>query len=171
MATLPLKPSRGGFSKPFRCGEFIRDFLMGAGPFGSPRINPAIGAPQSEIFKQYKLALMREISLDRATRFEEKAAQRKGRAISPDEIEEIANKYLVRIPYKTIACRFHSFVVYCSDLQKLGWIEPTGVVEPSKFQSHYPPGPPRKYFRLTKAGREASEDAWGNPHRTLYGRG
>jgi hypothetical protein len=168
--TLPLKPARGGFLKPFRCGEFIRDFLMGAGPYDSPKINPRIGAPQSEIFKQYKLALMREISLDRATELEEKIAQKKGRAISPDEIEELAIKYLARTSYRTIACRFHSFVVYCSDLQKLGWIEPTGVVEPSKFQGHYPPGPPRKYFRLTKAGKEASKEAWRNPHRALYGR-
>lgn len=169
--TLALRPRRGGFSKPFGCGEFIRDFLLGKRPYGSPRINPDIGAPQAEIFKQYKLALMREISLDRATRFEEKVARRKGRAISPDEIEELAAKYLVRIPYKTIACRFHSFVVYFSDLQKLGWVEPTGVVEPSKFQGHYPPGPPRKYFRLSKAGREAGDDAWRNPHRALYGQG
>jgi hypothetical protein len=168
--TLPLKPARGGFSKPFRCGEFIRDFLMGAGPFGSPRINPAIGAPQSEIFKQYKLALMREISLDRATRFEEKVARKKGRAISPDEIEELAAKYLVRLKYRAIACTFHSFIVYFSDLQKLGWVEFTDREEPSKFQDHYPPGPPRKYFRLTKVGKEASDDAWRNPHRALYGR-
>jgi hypothetical protein len=168
--TLPLRPRRGGFSKPFRCGEFIRDFLMGAAPYDTLRINPDIGAPQSEIFKQYKLSLIREISLDRATEFEEKIARKKGRAISPDEIEELAAKYLARIPYKTIACRFHSFVVYCSDLQKLGWIEPSGVVEPSKFQGRYSPGPPRKYFRLTKAGREASKDAWRNPHRALYGR-
>jgi len=167
--TLALKPKRGGFSKPFGCGEFIHDFLLGKGPYGSPKIDPKVSAPQAEIFRQYKLALMREISLDRATRFEERAARIKGRAISPDEIEELAVKYLVRLPYKTIACRFHSFVVYFSDLQKLGWVEPTGVVEPSKFQGRYPPGPPRKYFRLTKAGKEASEDAWRNPHRALYG--
>jgi hypothetical protein len=168
--TLLLRPVRSGFSKPFRCGEFIRDFLMGAAPYGSPRINPAIGAPQAEIFRQYKLSLMTEISLDRATRFEEKVARKKGRAISPDEIEELAAKYLVRLKYRAIACTFHSFIVYFGDLQKLGWVEFTGREEPSKFQSHHPPGPPRKYFRLTKSGKEASEDAWRNPHRALYGR-
>ena len=89
----------------------------------------------------------------------------------PDNIEELADKYLARLPYKTIACRFHSFVVYFSDLQKLGWVEFTGIEEPSKFQGHHPPGPPRKYFRLSKAGREAGDIAWRNPHRALYGQG
>jgi hypothetical protein len=166
-----LRPSRGGFLRPFGCGWFIREFLLGKGPYGSPKIDPEIGAPQADIFRQYKLALMRDISLDWATRVEERNARKENRLINPDAIEELADKYLARLPYKTIACRFHSFVVYFSDLQKLGWVEPTGMEEPSKFQSHYRPGQPRKFFRITKAGREASEAAWSNPHRALYGRG
>ena len=166
-----LKPVRGGFLRPFGCGWFIREFLLGHGPYGSPRIDPNVGAPQADIFRQYKLALMREISLDWATRFEERVARKEGRYINPDNIEELADKYLARLPYKTIACRFHSFVVYFSDLQKLGWVEVTGMEEPSKFQVHHPPGPPRKYFRLSKAGREVGDDAWRNPHRALYGQG
>src|SRR4030042_5041183 len=112
---------------------------------------------------------MREISRDGATKAEERNARKEKRSINPDNIEELADKYLARLPYKTIACRFHSFVVYFSDLQKLGWVEVTGIEEPSKFQGHHPPGPPRKYFRLSKAGREAGDDAWRNPHRALYG--
>jgi hypothetical protein len=51
----------------------------------------------------------------------------------------------------------------------LGWVEFTGREEPSAFQDHYPPGPPRKYFRLTKAGCEAGDIAWSNPLFSLYG--
>jgi DNA-binding PadR family transcriptional regulator len=77
---------------------------------------------------------------------------------------------LARTPYKSTSCRFHSFVVYFSNLQRLGWVEPTGSEEPSAFQDHYPPGPPRRYFRLTDAGKAASEAAWLNPRLALYGK-
>ena len=164
-----LKPARGGFLRPFGCGWFIREFLMGHGPNGSPVIDPNLGAPQADIFYHYKLALMRATTLDRATRAEEKRARREKRPIDPDNIEKLAERYLARMPYKTQGCRFHSFVVYFSNLQRLGWVEPTGKEEASAFQDNYPPGQPRRYFRLTKAGREASETAWANPHLALYG--
>ena len=166
--TLELKPKRGGFQRPFRCGEFIRDFLMGLGPHGSIRINPEVGAPKATVFKQYKLALMRAMALDLATRQEEKLARKETRRIDPDNIEKLVQRYLERIPYKSIACRYHSFVVYCSDLEKLGWIEFTGEIEHSAFQDHYREGNSRKYFRITSVGREAGENAWKNPHRFLY---
>ena len=41
--------------------------------------------------------------------------------------------------------------------------------ELSEFQAHYPPGPPRRYYRLTLAGHGASDIAWANPQYTLYG--
>jgi len=164
-----LKPARGGFLRPFGCGWFIREFLLGHGANGSPRIDPDVGAPQADIFHHYKLALMRATALDRATRVEEKRARREKRAISPDNIDRLAQRYLARMPYKTQGCRFHSFVVYFSNLQRLDWVEPTGKEEASAFQDNYPPGQPRKYFRLTKAGREASDAAWSNPHLALYG--
>ena len=164
-----LKPARGGFLRPFGCGWFIREFLLGHGANGSPRIDPDVGAPQADIFHHYKLALMRATALDRATKVEEKRARREKRAISPDNIDRLAQRYLARMPYKTQGCRFHSFVVYFSNLQRLGWVEPTGEEEASAFQDNYPPGQPRKYFRLTKAGREASDAAWSNPHLALYG--
>ena len=115
------------------------------------------------------MALMRATALDRATRVEEKRARREKRPINPDNIENLAERYLARMPYKAQGCRFHSFVVYFSNLDRLGWAEPTGKEEPSSFQEHSPPGPPRRYYRLTKAGREASDAAWSNPHRALYG--
>jgi hypothetical protein len=82
--------------------------------------------------------------------------------------EKVEKRYLDRIPYKLTSCRFHSFVVYFSNLQRLGWVGFTGREESSQFQDHYSPGPPRKYFRLTKAGKEAGDAAWSKPLLTLY---
>jgi len=164
-----LRPHRGGFLRPFGCGWFVREFLIGNGPYESPTIDPEVGAPQADIFRYYKLALMRATALDRAIRVEEKTARREKRSINPDNIEQLAARYLARMPYKAQGCRFHSFITYFSDLQRLGWVEATGRVEPSVFQDKYPPGPPRKYYRLTEAGREAGDSAWSNPHLALYG--
>jgi len=165
-----LRPARGGFLRPFGCGWFIREFLLGHGPNGSPRIDPAVGAPQADIFYHYKTALLKAIALDRATRREEKQARRQKRPIDPENIEELTERYLARTPYKSTSCRYHSFVVYFSNLQRLGWVKETGREELSAFQDHYPPGQPRRYFHLTDAGRAASNAAWSNPQSTLYGR-
>lgn len=164
-----LRPKRGGFMRPFGCGGFIREYLMGRGPEGSPHIDPEVGAPQADIFRHYKEALMRATALNDATREEERRAKREKRPISPEAIERIAEHYLKRLPYKTIACRYHSFVVYFSNLQRLGWVAETGKEERSAFQDNYPLGPSKKYFRLTKAGRAASDTAWSNPQLALYG--
>ena len=169
MVLEPLKPLRGGFLRPFGCGSFIREFLLGYGPCDSLVIDPQVGAPQADIFHYYKMALMRATALDRATRAEEKRARQEKRPIGPENVEDLAKRYLARMPYKAQGCRFHSFVVYFSTLQRLSWVEATGREELSSFQEHYPPGPPRRYFRLTKAGKGASETAWTNPHHALYG--
>ncbi len=95
MVVEPLKPKRGGFLRPFGCGEFIREFLMGHGPNGSPKIDPDLDACQADIFYHYKMALMRATALDRAVRTEEK------RPISPENIEKLAERYLGRMRYKT----------------------------------------------------------------------
>ena len=166
---LPLRPARGGFLRPFGCGWFIREFLLGNDPEGSPRIDPNVGAPQADIFYHYKRALLRAIAVDRATRQEERQARREKRSISPDRIEELTERYLARTPYKVNSCRYHSFVVYFSNLQRLGWVEFTGREERSSLQDHYPAGQPRKYFRLTPVGRLASDVAWSNPLSALYG--
>ena len=166
----PLRPTRGGFLRPFGCGWFIREFLLGYGPNGSPKIDPDVGAPQADIFFYYKTALLKATALDKATRIEEKRAQREKRSIEPVNIEKLAERYLSRMPYKAQGCRYHSFVVYFSTLRRLAWVEPAGIEEPSAFQDHYSPGPPRRYYRLTKKGVEAGDAAWSNPHLTLYGR-
>jgi hypothetical protein len=51
--TITLKPNRGGFLRPFGCGLFVRDFLLGSGPHGSMKIKSEVGAPQADIFYHY----------------------------------------------------------------------------------------------------------------------
>ena len=166
--TEPLRPSRGGFLRPFGCGWFIREILAGNAPYGSPVIIPAVGAPQSDIFYYYKQALREVTAMDRATKAETKRAKREKRRIDPEKIDDLYQRYLTRIPYKANGCRYHSFVTYFSNLQRLSWVEPTGKEEPSAFQGNYPLGQPRKYFRLTAAGKAASDSAWANPLSALY---
>jgi hypothetical protein len=166
--TLLLRPRRGGFLRPFGCGQFIKEFLLGNGPYGSPVINPKVGAPQSEIFYHYKNALRQATAIDRATRAEEKRAKREKRLIDPTRIDELYQRYLARLPYKASGCRYHSFVTYFSNLQRLGWVEPSGIETPSAFQDKYPAAQPRRYFCLTAAGKQASDSAWANPQSALY---
>jgi hypothetical protein len=163
-----LKPTRGGFLRVIGCGEFVREFLLGQGPLSSPSIDPAIGAPQADIFFYYKRALMRATALDQATRAEEKQARREKRPISLDNIEKLAERHLSRMPYKAQGCRFHSFITYFSTLQRLNLLELTGKEERSSFQENHPPGPPRRYFHLTGASQAASDAAWSNPNLALY---
>ncbi len=164
-----LKPTRGGFLRPFGCGWFIREYLLGNRPNSSPITNPEVGAPQADIFHHYKMALLKATALDRATRREERQARREKRLLSPDNIERLTEKYLARMPYKANGCRYHSFVVYFSTLRRLGWVEPSGREEASSFQDHYLAGPSRRYYRLTSEGRQAGDVAWANPQLALYG--
>jgi hypothetical protein len=163
-----LRPTRGGFLRPFGCGWFIREFLMGNAPYGSLKIDRTAGTYQADIFFYYKTALIDATAMDRATRLEERQARRERRYIDPERIERLAERERRKLPYKSGGCRYHSFVVYFSNLRKLGWVEPTGVEEPSYFQDHYPAGPPRRYYRLTAAGMAASDSAWANPLSALY---
>ena len=86
METELIKPSRGGFLRPFGCGWFIREFLSGNAPYNSPAIDPEVGSPQSDIFYHYKHALIGETASDKAIRFEEKEANKEKRPINPDNI-------------------------------------------------------------------------------------
>ena len=169
---LQLRPGRGGFMRPFGCGMFIRDFLLGrASKYWEeiPSIDPEVGACQADIHYWYKKALHRSYAEDAVAWEEEQRIDQGLPSMSIEEAEERTQYYMERIPYKLTKCRFHSFVVYFSNLQRLGWVEPTGKEEPSQFQEHYPPGPPRRYFRLTTEGKQAADAAWSNPLFTLYG--
>ncbi|WP_148184953.1 hypothetical protein [Dehalococcoides mccartyi] len=142
---------------------------MGNAPFGSPVINPTIGAPQADIFHFYKMALIGEWAMDRAVRLAEKLARKQGKPFSPDQADELFKKNISTIPYKTTACRYHSFVVYFSMLRRLRWVEPSGYKEPSAFQDNFVKGPPRIYYRLTRVGLGAGDSAWANPQRAERG--
>lgn len=167
---LPLLPRHGGFLRPFGCGEFIYQYLLGRAPRGAPAIIPSVGAPQSDIFHYYKLALMNATAVNRATAAEERSARLQGRRIDPTNIDSLTKKYLERMPYRSIGCRYHSFVVYFSTLRRLGWVEHSGHEESSDFQQNYPDGRPRIFYRLSSAGTAVPESYWHNPYAIYRGR-
>jgi len=165
---LLLRPNRGGFLRPFGCGWFIREFLLGHGPESSPTIDPEVGACQEDIFYYYKLALHRAYAED-AVAWENEERVKKGKSIyTPEEYEERVAYLLSRIPYKLTKCRYHSFQRYFHWLKQLSWVEFTGREEPSSLQQGYPDAPPRKYYRLTSKGIKSPDYAWSNPQLTLY---
>lgn len=165
---MELRPKKGGSHRVFGCAWFVKQFLMGNKPYGSPSVNPVIGAPQSEIFYEYKNCLIREMAMEKATRQEEELSRREKRAINPENIDKLYGRYLEQTPYKTTSCRYHSFVVYFSNLIRLGWVEFTGRTEHSEFQDHCIKAWPKRYYRLTPAGMAASEADWANPQMALY---
>jgi len=164
---ITLRPNRGGFIRAFGLGWFIREFLLGRGPEGSPAIDPEKGAPQADIFYHYKLALFKSYAEDAAVRKEEEEARREDRSIRPENIEKWAAYYKERIPYKLTRCRYHSFVNYCGMLRRLGWIEEV-TEELSGPQEYDPKFQPRRYYRLTRKGIDAPDPEWSNPKLVLY---
>lgn len=163
-----LRPDRGGFLRPFGCGWFIREFLLGHGPEGSPSIDPDRGACQEDIFYHYKLALHRAYAED-AVAWENEERIRRGKPIyTPQEYAERVDWHLRRIPYKLHKARYHSFQRYFHWLKQLGWVEFTGWEEPSALQETYSDAPPRKYYRLTRKGIEAPDYEWSRPQLVLY---
>ncbi len=182
----PGLPQRGGFLREFGCGEFILDYLIGQGQrHGADNIDPRVGAPQADMFAAYKNALRTSTAESRAT----SEAQRQLRSgkiqLAPTEVGrrtqednlilELTDKYLAKIKLRSFGATSHSFVVYFSRLERLGWVEPTGQEEPSLVQDYYPAGPPRRYYRLSAAGRAASsvtfpdtgKNIWSNPQRVV----
>jgi hypothetical protein len=163
-----LMPIRGGFIKPFGCGWFIREFLLGHGPEGSTRINPKRGACQADIFYFYKIALHKAYAQD-ATDFENEQRINKGKPVySEEEYRERVAYHMSRMPYKLVKCRYHSFQRYFHLLKQLGWVEFTGEEEPAAMQEYDPDSPPRRYYRLSQKGIKASDREWSNPQLALY---
>jgi len=165
---IAVRPQPGGFVRPFGCGIFIREFLLGHGPEGAPVIDPEVGSPQTDIFDAYKSALLRAFAKDSTERVEEARIKAGKPAFTEAEYEEQLSYFLSRIPRKFTRMRASSFYKYFSNLERLGWVEPTGKTEVSTFQEKYPPAAPRIFYRLTKAGREATDVGWSNPIVTLY---
>lgn len=166
---MPLRPGRGGFFRPFGTAIFIRDFLAGLGPFGSPVIDPAVGACQEDIFYHYKKALHRALAEDAVAWEKEQRIRKKLPPLTEEEEGDLLTYYLERIPRKLTRCRYHSFVTYFGMLRRLGWVEFTGKEEPSAIQDAYPEGQPRRLYRLTPKGKRAPSYQWSNPLITLYG--
>jgi len=164
---MDLRPSRGGFLRPFGCGWFIREFLMGKGPEGSKRIDPVRGAAQADINYEYKEALARATAQEHAERVISRMVV-SGVDVTEEEAEKIYQRELKRVSRKFTHMRYHSFLMYFGVLKRLGWVETTNETEPSSIQDNYPPAPQRVYYHLTRKGAEAGDELWSNPLFTLY---
>jgi hypothetical protein len=163
-----LMPIRGGFIKPFGCGWFIREYLLGHGPEGSPKIDSQKGACQEDIFYWYKISLHKAYAQDAADYENEQRVRRGYPVYTETEYRERVDYLMSRMPYKLVKCRYHSFSRYFHFLKQLGWVEFTGNEELSTIQEYYSDAPPRRYYRLTRKGIEAPDRQWSNPQITLY---
>ena len=164
---MQLRPNRGGFLRPFGCGWFIREFLLGNGPEGSVAIDPDRGAPQADINYAYKEALVRATARERAERIISRMVVI-GADVTEEQADRIYEHELKRVSRKFTHMRYHSFLMYFGVLKRLGWVEVTRETEPLAIQDNYPPAPERTYYRLTKKGTEAGDELWSNPFFTLY---
>lgn len=164
---MDLRPSRGGFLRPFGCGWFVRQFLLGNGPEGSTKIDSSRGATQSDINYEYKEALARATAREHAERIISRMVV-SGADVTEEQAEDVYQRELKRVSRKFTHMRYHSFVIYFSVLKRLKWVEATGSTEPSSIQDNYPPAPGRVYYRLTEKGKHADYELWSNPLFTLY---
>ena len=165
--TLDIRPTRGGFLRPFGCGWFIREFLLGKGPEGSRTVDPEQGAPQADINYEYKEALARATARERAERIISQMVV-SGKDVTEEQADTIYEREMKRISRKFTHMRYHSFLMYFGVLRRLGWVEVTGQTETSSIQENYPPAPERTYYRLTEKGIAAGDELWSNPLFTLY---
>jgi hypothetical protein len=164
---MDVRPTKGGFLRPFGCGWFIRQFLLGNGPEGSAKIDPQRGSTQSDINYEYKEALAQATARERAERIISRLVL-SGEEMTEDDAERIFQRELKRISRKFTHMRYHSFLVYFGILKRLGWVEATGETGASSIQENYAPAPDRVYYRLTPEGINAREELWANPLFTLY---
>jgi hypothetical protein len=164
---LDIRPTRGGFLRPFGCGWFIREYLLGNGPEGSRVIDPQHGAPQADINFEYKEALARATARERSERIISRMVVG-GTDVTEEQAARIYERELKKLSRKFTHMRYHSFLMYFGVLKRLGWVEVTGQSETSSIQDNYPPAPERTYYRLTEKGIEAGEELWSNPLFTLY---
>ena len=164
----PVRPARGGFLRPFGCAWFIREFLLGNAPMGSPMTDADIGSTQTDMHHYYKEALFRAYAEDMVALEEEERIEKRLPPLTIEEAEERTKYYLERIPHKLTRMRYASFTRYFSHLKRLGYVEETGKEEPSLVQESYPPAPPRRYYRLTEAGKTAATEELLDPIMTLY---
>jgi hypothetical protein len=165
---MELRPTNGGFLKPFGAAWFIIEFLKGNAPEGSKKIDTRIGSTMTDIHFEYKSALHRAYARDAVEWGEEKRIKKGLSAYSEEQYSERLRYYLNRIPYKLFKMRYASFTRYFGHLKRLGWVEETGLTEPSAIQDSYAAAPSRVYYRLTGKGWEASPSEVSDPVMTLY---
>ena len=164
---MDLRPNRGGFLRPFGCGWFIREYLLGKGPESSAKIDSGRGATQSDINYEYKEALARATAREHAERVISRMVV-SGVDVTEEQAERIYQRELKRVSRKFTHMRYHSFLMYFGVLKRLGWVETTDETERSTIQDNYPAAPERVYYRLTEKGKRASGELWSNPLFTLY---
>lgn len=164
---MDIRPTRGGFLRPFGCGWFIREFLLGNGPEGSHVIDPQQGAPQADINYEYKEALARATARERAERIISRMVV-SGADVTEEQASRIYERELKRLSRKFTHMRYHSFLMYFGVLKRLGWVEATSETEASSIQENYPSAPERVFYRLTQKGVDAGKEMWSNPLFTLY---
>ena len=160
---------------PFGTGVFIRDFLLGSGPFGTAVINSDTGAPQADIHFAFKQAVQQVLGEDVVAQVNEQRIRQGLTVLAPIEEQTLLDRAKELIPVKFTAARYHSFVTYFNMLKRLGWVEATPdpnnpgqfLEQPSAMQDVYPNAPPRRFYRLTDLGVAAFNDAWRNPQRAL----
>ena len=162
-----LRPTRGGFLRPFGCGWFIREYLLGKGPEGATKIDPMYGATQSDVCYQYKESLAHATAQDHAESIISNLVVA-GTDVTEAAADKIYQRELKKVSRKFSHMRYHSFLMYFGVLKRLGWVEETGQTETSTLQDNFLEAPSRVYYRLTQKGREASDEFWSNPLFTLY---
>ncbi|MFH1486317.1 MAG: hypothetical protein ABIH46_09620 [Chloroflexota bacterium] len=167
---VPVRPTRGGFSRPFGLGQFIRAYLIGDDQYGITVDDPSRGAPTEDIRAAYKNQLLTD------------HAQELMSALFEQGKEITLAQALVRTPKRLTKIRSHSFYRYFHHLKMLGWVELTGEEEGSTLGGN--PGAlvektnrgttlvevpqPRRFYRLSAAGRAASYEEWNDPLQALY---
>ncbi len=165
---MDLRPTTGGQLRPFGTAWFVIEFLKGNGTEDSKRIDPAVGAPMTDIHYEYKSALHRAHARDSVEIEEERRVAKGQPAYTEEEYAARLQYYLSRIPYKLLKMRYSSFTRYFGHLKRLNWVAETGKTEPSTIQDDYPPAPSRVFYRLTEAGWKASMAEISDPVMTLY---
>ncbi len=123
---MDLRPNRGGFLRPFGCGWFIREYLLGKGPESSAKIDSGRGATQSDINYEYKEALARATAREHAERVISRMVV-SGVDVTEEQAERIYQRELKRVSRKFTHMRYHSFLMYFGVLKRLGWVETTNT--------------------------------------------
>ncbi len=133
-----LRPRKGGFLRPFGCGWFIREFLLGNGPGGSTKIDPNRGSTQTDINFEYKEAMARATAQEHAESVISRMVL-SGVDVTEEEAGKIYQREMKKVSRKFTHMRYHSFLMYFGVLKRLGWVEVTNT----PFLNHSHSGLPR----------------------------